>query len=127
MSALFMLSSSHPCTAFFFGDAAATELYTLSLHDALPISTAFRPEKLAVPGRSRSGARDRVLAAAPRLDDGRTDSTCTRVLRFLSGRPRPVGPAVRRANSSAVQSACLTRRKSGVRIPLRPLGYQTAT
>src|SRR5690349_20044836 len=28
-----------------------------------------------------------------------------------------------RANSSAVQSACLTRRMSGVRIPLRPLVY----
>src|ERR1041385_6796374 len=30
-------------------------------------------------------------------------------------------PAFARANSSAVQSACLTRRMSGVRIPLRPL------
>src|ERR1041384_578543 len=29
-------------------------------------------------------------------------------------------PAFARANSSAVQSACLTRRMSGVRIPLRP-------
>src|SRR5438132_2134942 len=127
MSALFMLSSSHPCTAFFFGDAAATELYTLSLHDALPISTAFRPEKLAVPGRSRSGAHDRVLAVAPRDGDSTPLNSCHTVMRYLSVCPRPVGPAVRRANSSAVQSACLTRRKSGVRIPLRPLGYQTAT
>src|SRR3712207_6862692 len=31
---------------FFFNDAATTEIYTLSLHDALPISTP------AVPGRA---------------------------------------------------------------------------
>src|SRR5262245_64875660 len=32
---------SHPCTTlsfFFFNDTATTEIYTLSLHDALPIS-----------------------------------------------------------------------------------------
>src|ERR1019366_10583099 len=27
---------------FFFNDTATTEIYTLSLHDALPISTIFR-------------------------------------------------------------------------------------
>src|SRR6266545_8036106 len=27
---------------FFFNDTATTEIYTLSLHDALPISTGFR-------------------------------------------------------------------------------------
>src|SRR5690242_21214430 len=27
---------------FFFNDTATTEIYTLSLHDALPISSAFR-------------------------------------------------------------------------------------
>src|SRR6202522_4764578 len=36
---------SHPCTrcksvSFFFNDTATTEIYTLSLHDALPISNA---------------------------------------------------------------------------------------
>src|SRR5258708_35728114 len=32
----------HPfhCIIFFFNDTATTEIYTLSLHDALPISTA---------------------------------------------------------------------------------------
>src|SRR5467141_4548600 len=29
---------------FFFNDTATTEIYTLSLHDALPISTEPRPE-----------------------------------------------------------------------------------
>src|SRR5689334_24720681 len=40
---------------FFFKDAATTEIYTLSLHDALPIS---RPP--------RSGRRPRASSAAPR-------------------------------------------------------------
>src|SRR2546430_11891243 len=29
---------------FFFNDTATTEIYTLSLHDALPISASFAPE-----------------------------------------------------------------------------------
>src|SRR6266536_2967133 len=40
------INSSAPLTFFFFTDTATTEIYTLSLHDALPIpvvSTAFRP------------------------------------------------------------------------------------
>src|SRR2546422_11460411 len=33
-----MLSLSSLCLFFFFNDTATTEIYTLSLHDALPIS-----------------------------------------------------------------------------------------
>src|SRR2546429_7057633 len=36
-----MVSSS---TFFFFNDTATTEIYTLSLHDALPISAVLLPE-----------------------------------------------------------------------------------
>src|SRR5215204_7790121 len=36
---------------FFFNDTATTEIYTLSLHDALPISSGWRPWPR---GRSRS-------------------------------------------------------------------------
>src|SRR5215813_15480577 len=32
---------SSPSFSFFFNDTATTEIYTLSLHDALPISGAF--------------------------------------------------------------------------------------
>src|SRR5215211_1325082 len=32
---------------FFFNDTATTEIYTLSLHDALPISRRSRPETIA--------------------------------------------------------------------------------
>src|SRR2546430_11958930 len=44
-----------PCVVFFFNDTATTEIYTLSLHDALPIS---RPAARARPrGSSDSCAR----------------------------------------------------------------------
>src|SRR2546430_10312245 len=51
---------------FFFNDTATTEIYTLSLHDALPISrsssTAAPPSRArscssSPPGRTRRGAR----------------------------------------------------------------------
>src|SRR5256885_3136263 len=41
---------------FFFNDTATTEIYTLSLHDALPISTRARP----------SGSSASLAAARPR-------------------------------------------------------------
>src|SRR5258708_17223124 len=37
----------HPCSLFFFfNDTATTEIYTLSLHDALPICEILFPEGL---------------------------------------------------------------------------------
>src|SRR4029434_5066483 len=35
----YALSLTHSCASFFFNDTATTEIYTLSLHDALPISS----------------------------------------------------------------------------------------
>src|SRR5215211_8182960 len=73
---------------FFFNDTATTEIYTLSLHDALPISRP-RPRR-----RSRgSGRRDRVRAAriACEVDDGsqrrRRPATRERSDPAASGRP----------------------------------------
>src|SRR3712207_8354338 len=43
---------------FFFNDTATTEIYTLSLHDALPISFLGR-------GRARGGAGGAALAGTP--------------------------------------------------------------
>src|SRR3989442_15130136 len=34
---------------FFFNDTATTEIYTLSLHDALPTSMSANPQRPAVP------------------------------------------------------------------------------
>src|SRR5438105_9917065 len=36
---------------FFFNDTATTEIYTLSLHDALPISASVVPSRPAVPAK----------------------------------------------------------------------------
>src|SRR5215475_4464503 len=62
---------------FFFNDTATTEIYTLSLHDALPTSTSSR-DRAAAPG----------IAAAPCIAPG---STC----RDSCGR-RPASPWRRR-------------------------------
>src|SRR2546426_9938898 len=52
---------------FFFNDTATTEIYTLSLHDALPISAPggrrLRVPHLAGHGRSHQVARGPDLAA----------------------------------------------------------------
>src|SRR2546430_6698410 len=56
------------CFFFFFNDTATTEIYTLSLHDALPISSAG----------SQSAARSTRVAARPiatRACDSKTRST----------------------------------------------------
>src|SRR6202166_5434482 len=43
---------------FFFNDTATTEIYTLSLHDALPISNLFLPRFCVPPNcRPRPGPR----------------------------------------------------------------------
>src|SRR5260370_26168744 len=50
-----------PKLFFFFNDTATTEIYTLSLHDALPIS---QPSDGPRPGRPGPGARRRPLPLA---------------------------------------------------------------
>src|SRR3712207_8477345 len=52
---------------FFFNDTATTEIYTLSLHDALPISLGQGPAVVGV--ALEAGVRGRVLALVEdRLD-----------------------------------------------------------
>src|SRR3712207_8039975 len=38
-----MIDNTDQCVIFFFNDTATTEIYTLSLHDALPISLLKMP------------------------------------------------------------------------------------
>src|SRR2546427_7343927 len=52
---------------FFFNDTATTEIYTLSLHDALPISSGS--------GRSGRTMKLRVLGRAPELRSTLTQPT----------------------------------------------------
>src|SRR3712207_8769822 len=63
---------------FFFNDTATTEIYTLSLHDALPISRSERLERQEPVHRlgGRAAVRDRRAGGAPR--------------RAADGRDRPV-------------------------------------
>src|SRR5690349_24194092 len=63
---------------FFFNDTATTEIYTLSLHDALPISV--RRELEVVVGVDAAQPRRHVLVAQRRLDaDLREDRKSTRL------------------------------------------------
>src|SRR5688572_31361076 len=59
------------CLFFFFNDTATTEIYTLSLHDALPIS----PERVAPPEQQG----DRHGQADPRHRPRRLDRKSTRL------------------------------------------------
>src|SRR2546427_8066773 len=74
---------------FFFNDTATTEIYTLSLHDALPISR-----------RGGSGARRPRARAAPALEEGTGTGA-----RGAADRRRPA-PAARRSeeHTSELQS-----------------------
>src|SRR2546430_11952948 len=52
------------CFFFFFNDTATTEIYTLSLHDALPICAhdrARRPQRRGGNAGQRDGPRRRAL------------------------------------------------------------------
>src|SRR5256885_5331990 len=82
-------------TFFFFNDTATTEIYTLSLHDALPISSenekAFEPSRRSLRHcglRSRSllgGQYARRVAAATRSEEHTSElqSPCNLVCRLL--------------------------------------------
>src|SRR2546425_844911 len=57
---------------FFFNDTATTEIYTLSLHDALPISTTDSRYSVARRrDRARATAQPRVPGDAQRPHPGR--------------------------------------------------------
>src|SRR3712207_9476151 len=52
----------YTCNVFFFNDTATTEIYTLSLHDALPISLTAAPASSV-----ESNAASRVWTTSGRL------------------------------------------------------------
>src|SRR3712207_7436405 len=58
-----MHSTATVTSIFFFNDTATTEIYTLSLHDALPISPAERQLGLE-PVLAPHGARERTVELA---------------------------------------------------------------
>src|SRR5256886_6958948 len=60
---LFLYRRPSPCPFFFFNDTATTEIYTLSLHDALPICTVGAtgrcPGRCVDPPHRSAASRDR--------------------------------------------------------------------
>src|SRR5256885_12625530 len=68
---------------FFFNDTATTEIYTLSLHDALPICIEMPEDRLAA-GKSEHGTL--TLAASHQRSEEHTSelqSPCNLVCRLL--------------------------------------------
>src|SRR5690606_41547343 len=58
------------CMLFFSIGPPPTEIYTLSLHDALPISALDGPSRIAVQELLRGGHRHEQLALAEFIDSG---------------------------------------------------------
>src|SRR5256885_4875284 len=75
---------------FFFNDTATTEIYTLSLHDALPISLA--PERPGEPPADFHAGRERQRRGRSEEHTSELQSPCNLVCRLLlekkKGRPR---------------------------------------
>src|SRR3712207_9506789 len=69
------MSQLHTIFFFFFNDTATTEIYTLSLHDALPISRHQRPP--ASPGKF-------THARAPILSHSNTHTPVLTATLFLT-------------------------------------------
>src|SRR2546426_4072468 len=88
-----VLSVQPGCSFFFFNDTATTEIYTLSLHDALPIFVVehLRDEDLVglAPAGLALGTREPVplatFAAHPRSEEHTSElqSPCNLVCRLL--------------------------------------------
>src|SRR2546430_10227346 len=66
-----MICSCLCCFFFFFNDTATTEIYTLSLHDALPICEARRSMAGLQPRRRILSSRD-VFVSLPEIATGRS-------------------------------------------------------
>src|SRR5438874_5867862 len=72
-----MISSNFASCFFFSNDTATTEIYTLSLHDALPISGTAVPDSAARnrPGPKGSRVMRRTLVAAVGCDERSEEHT----------------------------------------------------
>src|SRR5256885_16421190 len=79
--ALLSTRPSYTSFFFFFNDTATTEIYTLSLHDALPICEAFlikqKQKRNTRLSEIRKNALERLIADA--AVSGKTDRKSTRL------------------------------------------------
>src|SRR2546422_7004528 len=76
-----MLPILHPAFSFFFffNDTATTEIYTLSLHDALPISPDGRPSRGFRPGVGLPWSAHRTAGRQAARASSRRDRKSTRL------------------------------------------------
>src|SRR6266404_5556612 len=109
---------------FFFNDTATTEIYTLSLHDALPISARtarLRPARQGAAQRRARSIRERhARYGRPRRSTpprGRTGGQARR----LFGRARSQRPAARgpRGQEARARRAATRGRRSVARVVAR--------
>src|SRR2546430_6783835 len=123
MSAVWCSEAASPARSwvFFFNDTATTEIYTLSLHDALPIYPATGGRPRARRGGRRDGAarhpaadRETAPAAARREDAG----GLRRQHRDDGRGARPAG-AAREVQGSRDSQGQAVRRSEGVGLRLR--------
>src|SRR5947208_11239642 len=103
---------------FFFNDPATTEIYTLSLHDALPISRCHRPADSSVGAGRRRRRSEQGLGMIPHRSRSR---------RSRSPWHRDVRPPDRkstRLNSShqiiSYAVFCLKKKKKTKKYKIRP-------
>src|SRR5256885_11915764 len=93
------MRESHVFIVFFFNDTATTEIYTLSLHDALPI--CLRLSRLVPVAHTKTAAADCAQELQDRggLGEGFVDSGLY---------PDPLDPATPRSeeHTSELQSPC---------------------
>src|SRR2546429_8141690 len=108
---------------FFFNDTATTEIYTLSLHDALPISVGDRD---SVAHRRGPRRRDRRAGIARGVQHGTGAPRLAGGVRRDGGRElrRGGGPCRARPRRDARRRWALAQREPALRPPRRhPLQY----
>src|SRR5256885_11443421 len=95
---------------FFFNDTATTEIYTLSLHDALPISAArrrrARPDRL----RRHAGVRHPAEPGALCRSEEHTSelqSPCNLVCRLLLEKKKLLFPSLRNPSQPLNFTCCV--------------------
>src|SRR2546421_5959439 len=112
-------SLPHASFFFFFNDTATTEIYTLSLHDALPISAAARPlrallrsprawERKSVSPSSRSAMRTpqipRKLLSRSEEHTSELQSRSDLVCRLLLEKKKNTQPQTQSPDMQRIQS-----------------------
>src|SRR5256885_13234939 len=89
---------SRAVAVFFFNDTATTEIYTLSLHDALPIFHDFLAGMALEPVREKGRGRSRARQRRHQLSDRRP---------AVRGQPSDLRPPRRDRKSTRLNSSHL--------------------